>query len=185
MDKFEFECLGISDVILVKPKIFGDERGFFCETYRENEFQAAGIKERFVQDNHSRSGAKILRGLHFQTTGQAKLVRVGVGRVFDVAVDLRRSSPTYKKWAGVELSDQNMHQLYVPAGFGHGFCVLSDSADVIYKVGSRYYADETERGIRWNDPEVAIAWPIPDPKTSQRDCSAPTLSEIEEDLPDW
>jgi dTDP-4-dehydrorhamnose 3,5-epimerase len=181
--RFEFERLAIPDVIRVKPKVFGDERGFFCETYRKNEFAEGGIHDEFVQDNHSRSGAKILRGLHFQINGQAKLVRASVGRIFDVAVDVRPSSPTYRQWVGVELSDENMHQLYVPAGFAHGFCVLGDSADVTYKVGPSYYADETERGIRWNDPSVGINWPISDPSTSERDRSAPTLDEIEAELP--
>lgn len=182
---FEFQRLSIPEVILVKPKIFGDARGFLCETYRANEFRAAGIREEFVQDNHSRSSAGTLRGLHFQTAGQAKLVRVSSGRIFDVAADLRRSSATYRKWVGVELSDENMHQLYIPPGFAHGFCVLDGIADVCYKVGPTYYADETERGIRWDDPDVAVRWPVSSPTTSERDQNAPTLAHIEHDLPDW
>lgn len=185
MPRFEFEPLSIPDVILVKPKVFGDARGFFCETYRRNEFEAAGIAEEFVQDNHSRSDAKILRGLHFQLNGQAKLVRASVGRIFDVAVDVRPSSPTYRSWVGAELSDANMHQLYVPVGFAHGFVVLGDSADVTYKVGPSYYADESERGIRWDDPDVGVDWPVPDPRTSERDGTAPFLRDIEADLAHW
>jgi len=185
LQRFEFERLAISDVILVKPKVFGDSRGFFCETYRKNEFEAAGIADEFVQDNHSRSSAKILRGLHFQINGQAKLVRASIGRIFDVAVDVRPSSATYRQWVGAELSDDNMHQLYVPIGFAHGFVVLGDSADVTYKVGPGYFADDTERGIRWNDPDVAIDWPIADPQTSERDDSAPFLRDIEQELSHW
>lgn len=181
--RFEFERLEIPDVILVKPEVFGDARGFFCETYRQKEFVEAGITEDFVQDNHSRSGAKILRGIHFQIAGQAKLVRAATGRIFDVAVDLRSDSPTYKQWVAAELTDENMYQLYVPPAFGHAFVVLSDSADVCYKVGPVYYADETERGIAWNDPDVGIEWPVGDPITSDRDSAAPTLAEIADELP--
>lgn len=184
-DRFEFERLAIPDVILVKPRVFGDARGFFCETYRKSDFEAAGITEDFVQDNHSRSGAKILRGLHFQLTGQAKLVRASLGRIFDVAVDVRPSSSTFRRWVSAELSDENMHQLYVPAGFAHGFVVLGDTADVTYKVGPTYYQDDTERGIRWDDPEVAVDWPVADPSTSDRDSTAPTLAEIVDQLGHW
>lgn len=184
-DRFEFERLAIADVILVKPKVFGDARGFFCETYRKSDFEAAGITEDFVQDNHSRSGSKILRGLHFQLTGQAKLVRASVGRIFDVAVDVRPSSSTFRQWVGAELSDDNMHQLYVPAGFAHGFVVLGDGADVTYKVGPTYYQDDTERGIRWDDPDIGVDWPVADPRTSDRDSGAPTLGEIADELSHW
>lgn len=183
MSRFEFEHLDIPDVILVKPKVLGDSRGFFCETFRKNEFSEAGITEEFVQDNHSRSAGKVLRGIHIQTVPQAKLVRASVGKIFDVAVDLRSDSPTYKQWVGAELSDENMHQLYVPPMFGHAFVTLSESADVTYKVGPTYYADETERGIKWNDPEVGIEWPIDDPKTSERDDNAPTIAELADELP--
>lgn len=183
--KFEFERQAIPDVILVKPRVFGDARGFFCETYRRNDFAAGGIHDEFVQDNHSRSSAKVLRGLHFQTVGQAKMVRASVGRIFDVAVDLRPQSPTFTQWVGVELSDDDMHQLYVPKGFGHGFVVLSDSADVTYKVGPTYFEDATERGICWNDPTVAIDWPVPDPQTSDRDSDAPTVEDLADDLRGW
>ncbi len=183
MSKFEFERLAIPDVILVKPKVFGDARGFFCETYRRNEFADGGIHEEFVQDNHSRSAAKVLRGIHFQIAGQAKMVRAAAGRIWDCAVDLRSDSPTYKQWVAAELTDENMHQLYVPPFFGHGFVVLSESADVCYKVGPVYYADETERGITWNDPEIGIEWPVPDPQVSERDDTAPTLSDLAAELP--
>ncbi|MCE7885618.1 MAG: dTDP-4-dehydrorhamnose 3,5-epimerase [Actinobacteria bacterium ATB1] len=185
MSKFEFEFLAIPDVILVKPRVFGDSRGFFAETYRKNEFAEVGITEDFVQDNHSRSGAKILRGLHFQIVPQGKLVRAATGRIFDVAADVRPGSPTYKQWVGTELSDENMHQIYVPPGFAHGFVVLGDSADVCYKVGPAYFADETERGIKWNDSDIAVEWPVSDPSTSDRDRDAPSLADIEEDLREW
>lgn len=183
--RFIFERQAIPDVIVVKPRVFPDERGFFCETYRRNEFESGGITEEFVQDNHSRSGAGVLRGLHFQIAGQAKLVRAATGRIFDVAVDVRPNSPTYKKWVGVELSDENMCQIYVPAGFAHGILILSDIADVCYKVGPVYYADETERGIMWNDPDVGVVWPINDPLTSERDREAARLVDIEDDLREW
>ena len=181
--RFEFERLEIPDVILVKPTVFGDARGFFAETYRKNEFASGGIHEDFVQDNHSRSAAKVLRGIHFQTDPQAKLVRAATGRIWDVAIDLRSDSPTYKKWVSVELSDENLWQLYVPPAFGHAFVVLSEIADVCYKVGPAYYAEETERGITWQDPDIAVAWPIPDPVTSDRDTNAPMLADIANELP--
>ena len=182
---FEFERMAIPAVILVKPRIFGDTRGFLCETYRGEDFRAGGIREEFVQDNHSRSQRKVLRGLHFQTAGQAKLVRVARGRIFDVAVDLRRSSGSYGNWVGAELSDENMHQAYIPPGFAHGFCVLSEVADVCYRVGPVYYAPENEGAFRWDDPDVAVQWPISDPLLSERDAKAPTLAEIASQLPDW
>ncbi len=183
--KFEFEPMSIPDVVRVKPKVFGDARGFLCETYRAADYRTGGIREDFVQDNHSRSERKVLRGLHYQTAGQAKLVRVARGRIFDVAVDLRRSSDTYAKWVSVELSDENMHQLYVPPGFAHGYCVLSEVADVCYRIGPVYYAPETEGTFQWNDPDVAVQWPISDPLLSERDAQAPFLAEIASQLPDW
>ncbi len=182
---FEFERFDIADVVLVKPKAFGDERGFFCETYRVQDLAEAGITTEFVQDNHSRSSRGVLRGLHFQTAGQEKLVRCARGRVWDVAVDLRRSSPTYKRWVGVALDDENMYALFVPRGFAHGFVVLSDVADVCYKVGPVYYSGDGEGGIRWDDPDIGVAWPVADPVVSARDVEAPTLAEIEAALPDW
>jgi dTDP-4-dehydrorhamnose 3,5-epimerase len=171
--------------ILIKPRVFGDERGFFCETYRRNAFAELGIPEEMVQDNHSRSSHGIVRGMHFQIgQGAAKLVRCGQGAIFDVVVDLRRGSPTFGQWEGFELSDENMHMLYCPIGFAHGFCVLSDVADVIYKQ-SNYYADETERGISYNDPEVGIDWPLPTDELvpSERDATAPSLSDVAGELP--
>jgi dTDP-4-dehydrorhamnose 3,5-epimerase len=171
--------------ILIAPRVFGDERGFFCETYRRNAFAELGIPEEMVQDNHSRSSHGIVRGMHFQIgQGAAKLVRCGKGAIFDVVVDLRRGSPSFGQWEGFELSDENMHMLYCPIGFAHGFCVLSDVADVIYKQ-SNYYADETERGISYSDPEVGIEWPLPTDELipSERDATAPSLSDVADELP--
>jgi len=171
--------------ILLAPKVLGDERGFFVETYRRSVFAELGIPEEMVQDNHSRSQHGIVRGMHFQIgRGAAKLVRAGRGTIYDVLVDVRVGSPTFGQWEGFELNDENMHTLYCPIGFAHGFCVLSDVADVIYKQ-SNYYADETERGIAYNDPEVAIEWPLPTEQLipSQRDASAPRLSAIAAELP--
>jgi dTDP-4-dehydrorhamnose 3,5-epimerase len=171
--------------ILIAPKVLGDERGFFVETYRRSSFDELGIGEEMVQDNHSRSRHGIVRGMHFQIgAGAAKLVRAGRGAIYDVLVDVRSGSPTFGQWEGFELTEENMHMLYCPIGFAHGFCVLSDVADVLYKQ-SNYYADETERGIAYNDPEVGIAWPLPVEELvpSQRDSSAPRLSEIAAELP--
>jgi dTDP-4-dehydrorhamnose 3,5-epimerase len=171
--------------ILLAPKVIGDERGFFVETYRRSVFAELGIPEEMVQDNHSRSQHGIVRGMHFQIgAGAAKLVRAGRGAIYDVLVDVRGGSPTFGQWEGFELTDENMHMLYCPIGFAHGFCVLSDVADVMYKQ-SNYYADETERGIAYDDPEVGIEWPLPTEQLipSQRDASAPRLSEIAADLP--
>jgi dTDP-4-dehydrorhamnose 3,5-epimerase len=171
--------------ILVAPKILGDERGFFVETYRRSVFAELGIPEEMVQDNHSRSRRGIVRGMHFQIgQGAAKLVRVSRGAIFDVVVDVRSGSPTFGQWEGFELTEDNMHMLYCPVGFAHGFCVLSDIADVMYKQ-SNYYADETERGIAYNDPEVGIAWPLPTEELvpSDRDAAAPRLSEIAAESP--
>ncbi len=171
--------------MLLAPNVIGDERGFFCETYRRSEFMALGIEEEMVQDNHSRSSYGIVRGMHFQVgRGAAKLVRVARGHIHDVIVDVRKGSPTFGNWEGFDLTEENMHSLYVPAGFAHGFCVVSDLADVMYKQ-DRYFADTTERGITYADPEVGVQWPIPidDLKPSQRDASAPTLSAIADQLP--
>ena len=171
--------------ILIEPRVFGDERGFFSETYRRSVFAELGIPEEMVQDNHSRSSHGIVRGMHFQIgAGAAKLVRCARGAIFDVVVDLRRGSPTFGRWEGHELSDDNMRMLYCPVGFAHGFCVLSDVADVIYKQ-SNYYADETERGIKYDDPDIGIAWPLPVAELvpSERDATAPTLAEIADTLP--
>jgi len=171
--------------ILIAPKVLGDERGFFVETYRRSIFSELGIAEEMVQDNHSRSRRGIVRGMHFQIgKGAAKLVRVGRGAIYDVVVDVRVGSPTFGEWEGFELTEENMHTVYCPVGFAHGFCVLSEIADVMYKQ-SNYYADETERGISYNDPEVGIVWPLPAEELvpSARDASAPKLSEIAGELP--
>jgi dTDP-4-dehydrorhamnose 3,5-epimerase len=171
--------------LLIAPKVLGDERGFFVETYRRAIFAELGIPEEMVQDNHSRSSRGIVRGMHFQVgQGAAKLVRAARGAIFDVVVDVRSGSPTFGEWEGYTLTEENMHLLYCPVGFAHGFCVLSDVADVMYKQ-SNYYADETERGIAYNDPEVGIVWPLPVEQLvpSKRDAGAPTLSEIATELP--
>jgi len=169
---------------LIKPVVHGDERGFFHETYRRNVYAELGIPEEFVQDNHSRSGHGIVRGMHFQIgQGAAKLVRCARGTMLDVVVDIRRGSPTFGEWEGFELSDENLHQVYCPIGFAHGFCVLSQTADVMYKQAP-YYNDDLERGIAYNDPDVAIAWPTAvELKPSKRDSEAPLLRDIEHDLP--
>ena len=173
----------IRDLVLLEATAHGDERGFLLESFREDAWREAGVEGPFVQENHSRSARGILRGLHFQLRpGQAKLVRCVRGAIWDAAVDLRRDSPTYRRWEGYELSDENHRQLYVPAGFGHGFCVLSEAADVHYKLSS-YYDPETEAGIRWDDPDVAVEWPITEPQLSERDKLAPTLAEVADELP--
>jgi len=171
--------------ILVEPRKIGDERGFFCETYRRGVFDELGIPEEMVQDNHSRSGRGIVRGMHFQIgQGAAKLVRCARGAIVDVMVDIRRGSPTFGEWEAFHLDEDNMRVVYCPVGFAHGFCVLSDIADVMYKQ-SNYYSDETERGIAYNDPDVGIEWPLPVEELipSQRDASAPRLRDIEAELP--
>jgi dTDP-4-dehydrorhamnose 3,5-epimerase len=172
-------------LLLLEPQAFPDERGFFCETYRAADLAVHGITEDFVQDNHSRSARGVLRGLHFAVgAGSAKLVRCGRGRIWDVAVDLRAGSPTYARWEAFELSDENLHVLYVPPGFAHGFCVLSDVADVLYKQ-SAYYDPAVERGIAWDDPQIAVAWPLPaaELQVSERDRAAPRLADLAGELP--
>jgi len=170
----------IPEIVLVEPDVHGDERGFLVETFRENALAELGIDVGFVQDNHSRSQGPVLRGIHLQR-GQAKLVRCPRGRIWDLAVDLRPGSPTYKQWEGHELDGERHRQLFVPAGFGHGFCVLSDEADVIYRLSS-YYDPELESGVAWNDPELAIEWPITDPLLSERDRTAPRLADVADSL---
>jgi dTDP-4-dehydrorhamnose 3,5-epimerase len=170
--------------MLLAPRVIGDERGLFSETYRRSVFAELGIAEEMVQDNHSRSRRGIVRGMHFQVgDGAAKLVRCGRGAIFDVVVDLRRGSPTFGQWEGFELTDENMHVAYCPIGFAHGFCVLSETADVLYKQ-SNYYNDATERGIAYNDPDVAIEWPLPVDELipSQRDANAPSLRDVADQL---
>ena len=151
----------IPDVMIIEPNVFGDDRGFFFESFNERRFaELTGINTRFVQDNHSKSAKNVLRGLHYQIRqAQGKLVRVVEGEVFDVAVDMRKSSPTFGKWVGQHLSAQNKRQLWIPEGFAHGFLVLSDTAEFLYKT-TDYYAPEHERCLAWNDPEVAINWPL-------------------------
>ena len=165
----------IDGLVLIEPDVHGDERGFFVEVFRRSWLDELGIELEFVQQNHSRSTGPVLRGIHRQA-GQAKLVRCARGRIWDVAVDLRPDSPTYRSWEGYELDDQTHRQLLIPDGFGHGFCVLSDEADISYLL-SDYYDPERERGIAWDDPELAIEWPIGDPVLSERDRSAPRLAE--------
>jgi len=178
----EFVDTAIPEVKLLKPRLFGDERGFFLESWNRKTFAAAGLDLDFVQDNHSRSSRGILRGLHYQIRDpQGKLVRVVQGEVFDVAVDLRRSSPTFGKWVGARLSAENHQMLWVPPGFGHGFVVLSESADFLYKC-TKFYSPEYERGIRWNDPDLAIQWPLPEgsePVLSSKDADAAWLKDAE------
>ncbi len=168
----------IPEVVLVEPQVFGDARGFFMETYHRDKFQAGGITAEFVQDNHSGSRGGILRGLHYQIRHpQGKLVRVVLGRVFDVAVDIRRSSPTFGQWVGVELSAENKRQVWIPEGFAHGFYVLSEWAEVLYKA-TALYAPEWDRSIRWDDPDLGITWPLlggQPPLLSQKDANAPLL----------
>lgn len=172
----------IPEVIVVEPQVFGDARGFFMETYHSDKFAAAGIDARFVQDNHSRSVRNTLRGLHYQIQQpQGKLVRVVAGEVFDVAVDMRRSSPTFGRWVGAVLSEENKRQMWVPPGFAHGFYVMSETADFVYKC-TELYAPEHDRCVRWNDPQLAISWPLPagnDPLLSPKDSAAPLLSDAE------
>ncbi len=171
----------IPDVLIIEPKVFGDARGFFFESFNERAFaQATGVTQRFVQDNHSRSAQGVLRGLHYQLQQpQGKLVRVVRGSVFDVAVDLRKSSPTFGRWVGVELSEQNHRQLWVPAGFAHGFLVTSESADFLYKT-TDYYAPEHERCITWNDPAIGIQWPLEGaPQLSSKDQQGKLLAQAE------
>ena len=167
--------------ILVEPVVHGDHRGFFHESYRRSTYAELGIDDDFVQDNHSRSGHGIVRGMHFHD-GMAKLVRCASGAIVDVLVDLRRGSPTFGQWEAFELTDENLRQLYCPVGFAHGFCVTGDHADVIYKC-SAYYDPSRERGIKYDDPDVGIEWPDVELVPSDRDANAPRLSEIADELP--
>lgn len=174
--------LAVPEVVLLKPKVFGDERGFFFESFQQQRFeQATGVRARFVQDNHSRSRRGVLRGLHYQLAprAQGKLVRVVIGEVFDVAVDLRRSSPTFGRWVGALLSAENKHQLWIPEGFGHGFVTLSEHADFLYKT-TEVYAPECERCVAWNDPAIGIDWHYAgEPQLSGKDREAPALADAE------
>ncbi|MDD2864013.1 MAG: dTDP-4-dehydrorhamnose 3,5-epimerase [Methylococcales bacterium] len=170
----------IPDLLILQPKVFGDTRGFFLESFNQKTFQnLTGLDVNFVQDNHSRSGKNVLRGLHYQIQHpQGKLVRVVSGSVFDVAVDLRKSSPTFGKWHGVELSGENHRQFWVPAGFAHGFVVLSDTADFLYKT-TNYYAPEFERCVRWDDEQIGIDWGISQPLLSEKDKQGLSLKDAE------
>ena len=168
----------IPDVLLIEPQVFPDDRGFFLESYNRERFAAAGIDTLFVQDNHSRSVKGTLRGLHYQRApGQAKLVRVARGSIWDAAVDIRPGSPTFGQWVAEELSEENQRMLLVPVGFAHGFVVLSEEADVLYKC-SHFYVPETEAGIAWDDPDVGLAWPDSAPMLSARDQGNPHLREV-------
>lgn len=175
------EPTGLPDVLLIEPRVFGDERGFFFESFNQRAFNAAtGLDVVFVQDNHSRSARQVLRGLHYQVgRPQGKLVRVAAGSVFDVSVDLRRASPHFGRWTGIELSAENRRQLWIPPGFAHGFVVTSDSADLLYKT-TDYYAPELERCIRWDDPTLAIDWPLAgEPLLSAKDRDGVALALAE------
>ena len=177
---FNFIKLEIPDVILIEPGIYEDERGFFIETYKYSEFEKYGIDCTFVQDNHSKSVKSVLRGLHYQINpkAQGKLIRVTNGVLFDVAVDIRKGSPHYGKWVGCTLSADNKKSLYIPPGFAHGFCTMSDAAEVIYKV-TNFYSPELDRGIIWNDPDIGINWPEQNPILSEKDASLPLLKNAD------
>jgi len=180
---FTFKKLQISDVILVEPKLFLDERGFFLENFKESEFFSNGINKKFVQDNISSSIHGVIRGLHYQKQqkAQAKLVTVIKGEIFDVAVDIRKNSPTYGRWVSEILSENNHRSLYIPEGFAHGFCVLSERADVLYKVTNEY-SKEYEWGIIWNDPDLDIEWPVQRPIISDKDNRLPSLANSNNDF---
>jgi len=180
---FNFEKLSMSGLVMVEPVIFGDDRGFFMESFKTTDFTAFGINKRIVQINQSRSQRNVLRGLHYQIRpkGQSKLVRVVTGEIFDVAVDLRQGSPTYGKWEGLRLSADNRKMLYIPEGFAHGFCVLSESADVEYACGEEY-SPMHDRGILWNDPELAIKWPVESPIISDKDRKNPPFKQAEKNF---
>jgi len=174
-----FEPTAIPDVIKIEPRVFRDARGFFLETYQAQRFAEGGVALRFVQDNHSRSAHATLRGLHMQVAfAQGKLVRCVAGEIFDVAVDVRRGSPTFGRWVGETLSAENFRQLWVPPGFLHGFCVTSESAEVEYKCTELYHPED-ELGVLWNDPELAIRWPVSAPLLSAKDAGLPRLRDVE------
>lgn len=175
----------IPEVLVVEPDVFGDSRGFFMETWHRKKYAAAGLDVDFVQDNHSRSSKGVLRGLHYQLQQpQGKLVRVVSGVVFDVAVDIRKGSPCFGQWVGIELDGDSHRQFYIPPGFAHGFCVLSESADFLYKC-TDFYAPEYEQGILWNDPDIGIEWPGDDFQISQKDARNSRLRDMDEVLPSY
>ena len=177
---FKFTNFEISGLVMVEPRLFPDDRGFFLESYKESEFIQGGIPDRFVQDNHSLSKKNVLRGLHFQRQprAQGKLVRVIRGNVWDVMVDLRKDSPTYKRWVGIELSDQNNRMIFIPPGFAHGFIALSEDAHLLYKC-TEEYDPLLDAGIRWNDPDIGVRWPVTEPIVSDKDKLLPFLRELE------
>jgi dTDP-4-dehydrorhamnose 3,5-epimerase len=177
---FTFKKLDIPEIILIEPKIFPDGRGFFMETYKHSDFIRMGIQEHFVQDNFSRSQKGVLRGLHFQKNpnAQGKLVQCLKGNIFDVTVDIRQGSPSFGRWVGVELSEENKRMFYIPPSFAHGFVVLSETADVLYKC-TKEYSPEDDRGIIWNDPDINIPWPVRDPILSEKDANFPLLKNAD------
>lgn len=185
MGRFNFHPTGLAGLIVIEPQVFADHRGYFMETYHQKQFTAAGLAAVFVQDNHSQSVKGVLRGLHFQKERQqGKLVRVVRGEIFDVAVDLRKGSPTYKRWYGVNLSADNKRSLYIPEGFAHGFLTLSEVADFVYKC-TDFYHPEDEGGLAWNDPEIGIKWPLERVEKvtlSEKDQRYPSLSQIKIEL---
>jgi len=175
----QVENTPLPGVKLLIPRIFGDDRGFFMETFNQRTAAGIGIPTDFVQDNHSYSQRGVLRGLHYQyPTWQGKLIRVVLGEIFDVAVDIRRDSPTYGQWYGAYLSGENKHELYVPEGFAHGFCVTSDDAHVLYKCTALYVPEE-DAGILWNDPDIGVEWPVESPILSEKDRNAPRLKDVQ------
>ena len=177
---FTFQRLKIPEVVLIEPQQLGDQRGMFLESYKQSEFIANGISDRFVQDNYSHSIRGTLRGLHYQLepSAQAKLVMALRGEVFDVAVDLRKGSPTFGQWVGTTLSSDTLRMLYIPVGFAHGFCVISEEADVVYKMSTEY-SPEQERGVIWNDPSIGITWPLTQPVLSAKDRTLPSLTDAD------
>jgi dTDP-4-dehydrorhamnose 3,5-epimerase len=180
---FEFVPLEIPDLMLIKPRVFGDDRGCFLELYKRSDFLNAGIREHFVQDNYSQSVKGVLRGLHYQKNpkAQGKLVSCVKGRIYDVAIDIRKGSPHYGKWAGVELTEENRYLLYLPPGFAHGFQVISDSAAVMYKC-TKEYSISDDRGVIWNDPGINIVWPLKYPLLSDKDKIHPRLIDADNDF---
>jgi len=180
---FSFHALDLPGVVLVEPKVFEDERGFFLEVFKGSDFTQAGLPSTFVQENHSASARGVLRGLHYQRAprAQAKLVRVVAGEIFDAVVDMRKDSPTCGKWVGVCLSRENRHMLYVPPWCAHGFCVLSDRAEVVY-LATDEYSPVDEGGIAWNDPAIGVAWPIAQPLVSARDSNLDAFEPLDPDI---
>jgi dTDP-4-dehydrorhamnose 3,5-epimerase len=176
---FDFQKLAIPEILLISPRVRADSRGFFMETYKRSEFAAAGAPELFVQENHSRSVRGVLRGLHFQhpPAAQSKLIRVVSGQIFDVAVDIRLDSPTRGQWVGIDLSADDRKLMYIPEWCAHGFCVLSEQADVVYHTSAEY-SPEHESGVMWNDPALGIRWPVADPLMSDRDRQWPPLAGV-------